>query len=442
MDALFDVEALLGTAQKIWLWAQVNVFTLAAAFQLALVAFLGLASLWAAPRLRRLGAVLAEHGQGPLRALGPTVAPTLRDIAVPLTWFLLLLVADTAALRLETSSRILSIAVSLTGAWVVIRTASGLIREPFWSRTVAVVAWTVAALDILGLLPIIIAGLDTLAIRLGDFRLSALLVVQAAITLGLLLWGAMVLSAFAQRRIRTMTHLTLSARALFSNMLHITLLVAAIVIALTAVGVDLTMLAVFGGAIGLGLGFGLQKIVSNLISGIILLMDRSVKPGDVIAVAGTYGRINAIGARYVSVITRDGIEHLIPNEELITTRVENWSFSDTNVRVRIPIGVSYDTDLRQAMALCLEAARTTPRILANPEPKCLLTGFGDSSVDLELRVWILDPEDGVGSIQSAVLLSVWDAFQANNITIPFPQRTLHFATPQDAARAAQPVVED
>ncbi|CAN0600555.1 unnamed protein product, partial [Laminaria digitata] len=166
----------------------------------------------------------------------------------------------------------------------------------------------------------------------------------------------------------------------------------------------------FGGALGVGIGFGLQKIVSNFISGIILLMDKSIKPGDTIGVAGTYGWIQSLGARYVSVITRDGIEHLIPNEELIVTRVENWSFSGKRIRLRAPVGISYNSDPRKAMALCIEATEGIERIIEYPKPVCQLTEFGDSSVNLEIRFWIRDPQNGTGNVKTQVLLGVWDRF--------------------------------
>ena len=161
----------------------------------------------------------------------------------------------------------------------------------------------------------------------------------------------------------------------------------------------------------------------------ILLLDRSVKPGDVIAVGGTYGWIDSLGARYVSVVTRDGIEHLIPNEELIANRVENWSYSNNLVRLKTPIGIAYDADVHQAMMLCLDAARATARVLAEPAPVCLLSGFGDSSVDLELRFWIRDPTAGTANVKSDVLLNVWERFHDHGIEIPLPQRDLHIKTP-------------
>ncbi len=180
-----------------------------------------------------------------------------------------------------------------------------------------------------------------------------------------------------------------------------------------------------GGAIGVGIGFGLQKIFSNLISGFILLLDKSIKPGDTIIVEGSYGRVDTLSARYVSVITRDGIEHLVPNEEMIVNRVENWSYSHNNVRLRIPVGVHYNSNVRKAIELCLQAADETERVLKSPKPACLLKGFGDSSVDLEIRIWVRDPMNGCSNVKSQVLLSVWDKFHEHNIEIPYPQRDLH-----------------
>ena len=189
------------------------------------------------------------------------------------------------------------------------------------------------------------------------------------------------------------------------------LLTLAVVVGLNSVGIDLTAFAVFSGAVGVGLGFGLQKVVSNLISGVILLLDRSIKPGDVIEIGGTYGWITRLNARFVSVATRDGIEHLIPNEDLITQRVINWSYSDEKIRLHVPVGIGYGCDVRQAMALCIEAAKDVQRVLETPAPICLLKGFGESSIGLELRLWIHDPRNGITNVRSDVMLGIWDRFR-------------------------------
>ena len=222
-----------------------------------------------------------------------------------------------------------------------------------------------------------------------------------------------------------MPNITPSMEVLFSKILKVVLISLSIVIGLNSFGIQLSSLTVLGGAIGLGLGFGLQKVISNLISGVILLLDKSIKPGDVISIGDTYGWINKLSARYVSVITRDGRENLIPNENLITNEVENWSFSDTKVRLRSPVGISYDADVRKAIELCKQAATNCERVLKDPAPQCPVKGFGDNSVDLELRFWIADPAKGVTNIKSMVYLEIWDLFHEHDIEIPFPQRDIH-----------------
>ena len=212
-------------------------------------------------------------------------------------------------------------------------------------------------------------------------------------------------------------------------MARIILITIAFFMAISSVGIDLTVFTVFGGALGVGLGFGLQKVVSNFVSGIILLLDKSIKPGDVISVGDTYGWVKSLNARYVSLDTRDGIEHLIPNEDLIVQSVENWSYSHNKIRLKIPVGVHYQSDVRKAIELCTQAATDNPRVLDDPAPVCQLRGFGDNSVDLEIRMWIDDPQKGISNLKSEVLLNIWDKFQVNHIEIPYPQRDLHIKTP-------------
>jgi small-conductance mechanosensitive channel len=194
---------------------------------------------------------------------------------------------------------------------------------------------------------------------------------------------------------------------------------------MNAVGIDLTAFAVFSGAIGVGLGFGLQKIVSNFVSGVIILTDRSIKPGDVVEVADTYGWVTSLGARYASIRTRDGTEHLIPNEEFIINRVINWTHSDSAVRRKLAVGVSYDTDLDAVIPIIRDAVAATPRVLASHKVNVLVRGFGDSAIDLEARFWISDPHNGVANVTSDAFLNVWRALRDADIEIPFPQRDIN-----------------
>jgi len=353
----------------------------------------------------------------------------IRSIVLPVMFAFVALVmvflAGFVLTQLTIVVSIIPIATSLLAAWVVIRLGSNLIGEPFWARTVATLAWGLAALNIFGLLAPTITLLDAFAVNVGTTRVSVLLVLQAVALIVFLLWLAAFLSKVLQNRINTLPSLTPSVQILIGKVSRIALIALALFIALTSLGIDLSIFAVLGGAIGIGVGFGLQKIVGNFVSGLILLMDRSIKPGDVIEVAGTYGWVKSLGARYTSVVTRDGFEHLIPNEEFIVSTVTNWSFSDRLVRVRKPIGIAYNSDVRLAMAVVVEAADSVDRVLRDPAVKCQLKGFGDNSIDLEVRFWLRDPESGVSNVSSEVLLGVWDRFKAHGIEIPYPQRDIH-----------------
>lgn len=353
----------------------------------------------------------------------PLTALTM--VANPIAWLSLQWIANGVARSLQWPHHALNIVASLLTAWLLIRLATLLVANAALARFIAISAWSIAALNIFGLLDSTSALLDSWSVTIGQVRVSPLTAVKVALSLWFALWLANGLAALVERRLERSHSVAPTVRVLSAKLTRIGLIIGAILVAVSAVGIDLTAFAVFSGALGVGLGFGLQKIFSNLVSGVILLLDRSIKPGDVIAINNTYGWINHLGARYVSVITRDGSEHLIPNEELITQRVENWSYSDEYIRLRIPIGISYDADPRQAIALCVEAAKMVPRIILEPEPRCQVVRFGDSSVDLELRVWISDPQNGRGSVISDVLLGVWDRFHEHGIAIPFPQRDLH-----------------
>ena len=227
------------------------------------------------------------------------------------------------------------------------------------------------------------------------------------------------------RQIGSSSRLDLSQRVLFQKITGIAVVAVAFFLGIELLGIDLTALAVFSGAFGLAIGFGMQKTFGNLLSGLILLVDRSIKPGDVIVVDDTFGWVNKIGVRAVSIITRDGIEYLIPNEILMTEQVENWSYSSRNVRIHHPVGVSYNCDIHKAQELMLQAAKEIPRVLDDPPPNVWLKEYGDSPVDHDILCWIKDAEEGVGNVKSAVLNRLWDLFKENDIEIPFPQQDIH-----------------
>ncbi len=352
-------------------------------------------------------------------------ANVLPDLAFPLLLVVFVWLLDAIAVQAGYRHNVIRLIASLLNAWIVIRLAAAIVNDPVWSRTIAAVAWGLAALNIVGWLDPTIEILDGLAMQVGEFRVSVYGIIKAVLSLAVLLWVASFASRLFEQRIQKVHRLTPSVQVLMAKLLKLVLLSVAVLFALSTIGVDLTALAVFGGAVGVGIGLGLQRIVANLISGVILLLDRSIKPGDVIAIGETFGWIQSLGARYTAVRTRDGTEFLIPNEDLITTQVENWSHSDVKLRLKIPVGISYNCDPHFAIKLCNEAAAKCQRVLENPGPNTLLRGFGDNSVDLEIRFWIDDPQNGRGNIISEILLNVWDAFKEHDIEIPFPQRDLH-----------------
>lgn len=376
-----------------------------------------LVSRWIAPRTAQF---VAARGSD-RRAL----LTRLRPVAFPLVWMLLLWFAVAAFREAEAPAKLVEIALALLIAWVGVRLVTSFVASPFWSRLIPLGIVVVVALKAFDLWTVTLTILDHMALMIGTVRISALGILEALLILFAFWAGAGFCARWLTHWADRVPGLSPSARVLLGKVVRALAWTVALLVALHVVGIDLTTLAVFSGAVGLGIGFGLQKVVSNLFSGFILLLDRSVKPGDVIAVGNSYGWINALGTRYVSVVTRDGIEHLIPNEDLISERVENWSHSNNLVRLHAPIGVSYATDLDKAMELAVRSAREVARVLAEPQPRCLILGFGDSSVDLDVRFWINDPRAGVHNVRSDVLKRIWDAFHANGIEFPFPQRDLH-----------------
>lgn len=344
-------------------------------------------------------------------------------------WFLalfLVLIAEVAGEGLSRDVYLLEDAAILITAWIIIRLAVNLIGNRSIARFVAGLVFAVAALNVVGWLEPLIAILQAASIQVGDNPISAYDVIWGVATFVITIWVAVVGSNLIEGRLQKISSITPSAQVLVGKIIKIALVTLAFLIALESTGIDLTALAVFSGALGVGLGFGLQKVVSNFISGVILLIDRSIKPGDVVEIQGTYGSINKLAARYTSVITRDGTEYLIPNEDMITQPVVNWSHSHPNVRRRIPVSVAYSTDIRRAMEIMDEAAESHPRVLKIPKPGTRLMGFGDNGVDLELRMWISDPQNGVVNVGSDVMLEIWDRFNTEGIEFPFPQRVVSF----------------
>ncbi|TPE51030.1 mechanosensitive ion channel family protein [Amaricoccus solimangrovi] len=426
---LVDVIALQNLRMRLEFWLLTEVLVWSTLGQAgAILACLALAHLLAGRARARL-AEMAER-----RAGTPAVRALLhsaRSVARAAIAFLLLAAVNGLAARFVWPNLLISTATNLIGAWIVIRFLTRFIRNDFLSRVVAFLTFAMATLNILGLLGPVIVWLDQLDFRMGETSVSALDLLRAAFELGVLLWLAVFVSRLLEARVSRAPSLTPSLRVLTAKLIRFSLIALALVVALTSTGIDLTAFALFTGALGVGIGFGLQKPISNLISGLILLFDRSIKPGDVIELTDPgdhqkllFGWVTALNARYVSLTTRDGTEWLVPNEDLISRRVINWSYTHNRLRLLTPIAISFDADVPLAMRLVEEAARETPRVLRHPEPVCRLMSFGDSTVNLEMRFWVDDPANGVINVRSAVLVSIWRKFREHGIRTPLAHRDL------------------
>jgi small-conductance mechanosensitive channel len=320
-------------------------------------------------------------------------------------------------------SYLLAVFAKLALAWLVIRLLTSVIRNQFILRLVSISAWLVAALSIIGQLDPVIEALDSVSIMFGGLRLTPLLLIQLAVLLAVALWLSNVASNFAENRIAQSGDLTPSVQVLLVKLIRLGLMIFAVAAAMSAVGINLSALAIFSGAAGVGIGFGLQKIVANFISGIILLVDKSVKPGDLVTIGDNSGRISAMKTRYISVAAGDGREFLIPNEDLVTQRVTNWTYTDKNTLVKVNFGTNYDADPRLVCKLAIETAAAAQRALKSKPPNCLLTEFAEAGMKFSLTFWVADPAD-MDSMKSEVMLSLWDAFKREGIRVPYPVREL------------------
>lgn len=320
-------------------------------------------------------------------------------------------------------SYLLMVSAKLALAWLAIRLITSVIRNAFIVRLVSLAAWLVAALSIINQLDPVIEALDSVSVVLGGLRLTPLLVINFGLLLIIALWLTNVASNFAESRINQSTDLTPSIQVLLVKMIRLGLMIVAVAITMSAVGINLSALAIFSGAAGVGIGFGLQKIVANFISGIILLADKSVKPGDLVTIGDSSGRISAMKTRYISVAAGDGREFLIPNEDLVTQKVTNWTYTDKNTLVKVLFGTNYEADPRLVCKFAIGIAAAAPRALKDKPPNCILTEFAETGMKFSLTFWISDP-DGMDNVKSDVMLALWETFKREGIRVPYPVREI------------------
>lgn len=361
----------------------------------------------------------------------------VESLVGPIIWVLLLWLATTAMGRIGVENVLVRAVASLLNAWVMIRLFSSVVRDEFWSKVFATAAWLIAALNTLRLLDPTVAVLDSIAITAGTSRISLYLIIKGIILGGLFIWAANGISGILSRRISTSVTLSPSVQTLISQSIRLLLLFGAIVVALSTIGFDLTLLTVLSGAIGVGIGFGLQSLFSNLVAGIIILVEKSIRVGDFVELdQGIQGTVREITIRSTLVTTNDNIDVLVPNSEFITKQLTNWTLRDAYRRLRVPFGVAYGTDKERVRTAGLEAAAAVAHTLKNVrgrEPQVWLVGFGDSSLDFELVVW-LEP-DSVKRPQAVLAAYCWaieTALGKYEIEIPFPQRDIHIRSSRAA----------
>ena len=382
---------------------------------------------------------------GGVTGLGRTAMRTGMLALIPLLWWFLLLAASAWLRRRGHPTEVLHLVAILVGAFAFIRMGVFVLRHSFspgsklkaWEWSLTITIWGLVALHVLGLLPVVIEVLEEYALTLGSTRISLYMVTSFVLSIALLSLIALWLTNGIQSLLRRADSFDESIKLVLSKLARFLLLTLAVVVAMVTAGIDLTALAVFGGALGVGIGLGLQRIISNFVSGIVLAFEETIRPGDVISVGNTFGVVRGLHARYIEVRDRDGKDILIPNEALLTAEIVNWSHGDKNVRFRLPVQISYQNDPETAMAIMEQAARDTARVLADPPPAARLMGFGDNGINLELRLWVNDPENGVNNVRSDTYLRIWRAFRAADISIPYPQRDVRLI-PERAAKAASP----
>lgn len=374
-----------------------------------------------------------NHENENLTTLRKFTLRSIKRLILPVTALAFVLLGRAVLQGLKMPEKILVIATTLFLALAGIRFTIYLLRKGFapspllkaWEGIISTVLWIVVALYLIDWLPVVTDTLDSIGFKLGDNQITALSIINfvllTALFFTLALWAANHFERYMHRSV----NLNASMKVALSKGLRFIFITIAFLIALDAAGIDLTALTVFGGALGVGLGFGLQRIASNFISGFLLLFDKSIKPGDVISIGNKFGWVEELHARYIVVRDRDGVDTLIPNENLVTSEVINWSYRDKNVRLKIPVSISYHDDPEQAMALMLEAAYETNRVLKDPPAVVRLLEFGDNGILLELRLWINDPQAGLNNVRSDANLGIFRKFKQAGITIPFPQRDVY-----------------
>lgn len=439
IDKLLPVDVLQAFIADVIEWTEANLFNIDVAIQLGLMVGAIVPAALFGQRLSRL--VETQVGSRVENVYLRRMVHAVVVLATPIVLYVTLVAINVALGSAGQPTDWVAAGIALMNAWIVVRVVTLVIQSPFWSRVAFFIAWPIAALDAFGVLGPVVEQMQALSIPLGEnnegqtIDISLLDVVRTLIYFAILFAAANLISRVLQHQIEQIDELSPSFKALINKILNVLLPVVALLIAFQIVGFNLATLAVFSGAVGLGVGLGLQRTISNFSAGFTLIADQSIKPDDVIEIDGTMGWVTQMRARYVALRTRDGTEILIPNDRFMSEGVINWSRSDKVVRQHAPFGVSYKTDdLEKVQALAVASARAVTRVVDDPAPTCNLMEFGDSSVNFDLRYWIGDPQNGLANVRSEVLMGIWNRLKEEGIEIPFPQRDLHVRSWSDEAR--------
>ena len=356
-------------------------------------------------------------------------------ITFPLAALVLVLIGK-AVLQHWQHVSLLNVTVPLLLSLALVRLAVYALRHIFapsgWLHTserfIAIMIWSGVALHLTGFLPEILQVLDDFSFHVGKHKISLLLILSGLLSVAVTMLIALWVASAMETRLMRAEHLNMSLRVVLAKFMRAALVLIGVLVALPLAGIDITVLSVFGGALGVGIGFGLQKIASNYVSGFIILLDHSIRIGDLVTVDNRYGTVTNITSRYAVIKGLDGTEAIIPNDSLITSTVLNHSYTNHELRVGIPLQVSYDSPLEKAMEIMLEEAGKHARVIKDPPPKVFLKNFGDNGIELELSAWINDPEEGQQNLRSEINLAIWRRFQQEGIEIPYPQRVVRLVS--------------
>lgn len=423
IENLQGISLLVAGISQFWAWMYREVFEKDSLYELVIIASLIMLAFFLGRKAQR-GINKKIHSTDPKSRFG-RIGQAVSIAIIPFIFYFLSLVIVTITNFVNLDDTLITLFANLSGAWGIIRFVTILASDSFKIKVVAFVLWVVSAIYLSGTLGFTLEWLTTHRVDVSSLHASVLDILGTSVLVMILLWAVSFGTTLIADKLEHEKGISQSGRQLFILIIKVVAWVIIIAFGLDLLGLDISVITVFSGAFGLGLGFGLKNVFSNLICGFILLIDKAVKPGDIIRVDGVWGELTSLKARYSTIVTRSGTEHIIPNEHLITREIENLTHSSSTVRVSIPVAVGYGTDLKLASEILINIANKANRVLTNPGPAVRINELGDNAINMELRIWISDPGKGVGAIRTEVLKRVVEEFEARSISIPFPQLQVH-----------------